>query len=136
MAVHDTNDREHQPGGSINAAISNAIVRVVRDYTGRGPTKARTSVRDNTVLVMLEDTLTKGERTLVDKGRQEKVLDLRFEFQGAMCAEASAIVAKLTGRTVIAMMSANHIDPDLAAEVFVLDGPPDVQAATTESAAT
>jgi hypothetical protein len=26
---------------------------------------------------------------------------------------------------VIAMMSANHVNPDLAAELFVLDGPPD-----------
>jgi len=29
-----------------------------------------------TVLVMLEDTLTKGERALVSSGREEKVLDL------------------------------------------------------------
>ena len=123
MAVHDKHHPERHPGASINAAISNAIVGIVRDYTGRGPTKARTSIRDNTVLVMLEDTLTKGERSLVANGRGDKVLNLRFEFQGAMRDEASAAVAEITGRTVIAMMSANHIDPDLAAEVFVLDAP-------------
>jgi hypothetical protein len=38
---------------------------------------------------------------------------------------ASAEVAQLTGRNVVAMMSANHIVPDLAAEIYVLDGPPD-----------
>jgi hypothetical protein len=32
-----------------------------------------------------------------------------------------AAIEDLTGRTVIAFMSANHIDPDLAAEVFVLE---------------
>ncbi len=42
-----------------------------------------------------------------------------------MRAEASAVVAGLTGRAVIAMMSAHHIDPDLAAEIFLLDGPPE-----------
>jgi hypothetical protein len=31
-------------------------------------------------------------------------------------------VAELTGRKVIAMMSANHLNPDLAAEIYVLDG--------------
>jgi hypothetical protein len=39
--------------------------------------------------------------------------------------ESSAKVAELTGRRVVAMMSSNHIDPDLAAEIYVLDGPPE-----------
>jgi uncharacterized protein YbcI len=72
---------------------------------------------------VLEDSLTKEEVAWVDSGRGEKVLELRSEFEGVMRAEASA--AGLTGRTVIAMMSSNHIDPDMAAEIFVLDGPPD-----------
>ena len=124
MTVHDMQYRERHEGGSLSAAISTAIVGVVREYTGRGPTKARTTIRDDTVLVMLEDTLTKGERTLVESGCEDKVLDLRFAFQAAMRSEASAMVAQLTGRRVVAMMSANHIDPDLAAEVFVLESRP------------
>lgn len=68
--------------------------------------------------------MTKGERILVGKGRGENVLALRREYQEAMREESSAKVAQLTGRNVIAMMSANHIDPDLAAEIYVLDGPP------------
>jgi uncharacterized protein YbcI len=110
--------------GSLYAEISNTIVRLLREYTGRGPTKARTTIRDNVVLVMLEQTLTKGEQSLANKGRTTKVLEIRHEFQEAMREESSAKVAELTGRHVIAMMSANHIDPDLAAEIYVLDGPP------------
>ncbi len=74
---------------------------------------------------MLEQTLTKGEQSLVAKGRREKVLALRHEYQEAMREESSAQVAELTGRKVIAMMSANHIDPDLGAEIYVLGGPPE-----------
>lgn len=50
-----------------------------------------------------------------------------------MREEASAKVAEITGRNVIAMMSASHLDPDLAVELFVLDGPPEnhVSAAAT-----
>ncbi len=115
---------ERAPGGSIYLAISNAIVAVLREYTGRGPTKARTTIRDNVVVVMLEQTLTKGEQVLVDKGRGDNVITLRREYQEMLREEASARVAEITGRKVIAMMSANHLDPDLAAEIFVLDGPP------------
>jgi uncharacterized protein YbcI len=41
-----------------------------------------------------------------------------------MREESSAEVSSLTGRRVIAFMSANHLEPDIAAEIFVLDGPP------------
>jgi uncharacterized protein YbcI len=123
---------ERPPGSSIHLALSNAVVGVLREYTGRGPTKARTTIRDNVVLVMLEQTLTKGEHVLVDKGRGDRVLMLRREYQEAMREEGSARVAELTGRNVIAMMSANHLNPDLGAEIFVLDGAPEPRAAAGE----
>jgi uncharacterized protein YbcI len=118
-------EAERPPGGSLYVTISNAVVGLMREYTGRGPMKARTTLRDNLVVVMLEQTLTKGEQVLVEKGRGENVLSLRREYQEAMREEASAKVAEITGCTVIAMMSANHLDPDLAVELFVLDGPPE-----------
>ena len=124
---------ERPPGSSLYVTISNAIVGLLREYTGRGPMKARTTLRDNLVVVLLEQTLTKGEQVLVAKGRGENVLTLRHEYQEAMREEASAKVAEITGRKVIAMMSANHLDPDLAVELFVLDGPPEnhISAAAT-----
>lgn len=120
-------------GGSLPMALSNAIVGCLRDYTGRGPSRARTTIRDNVILIMLEQTLTKGERSLVSKGRGDKVLALRQDYQDAMREESSTIVAGLTGRRVIAMMSANHIDPDLGAEIYVLDGPPDPRPVATNA---
>jgi len=119
MPAHEP--RQASDGGELGAAISNAVVRLMAEYTGRGPTKARTSIRDDVIMVVLEDTLTKGERALVRKGRSEKVIDLRGEFQSAMCDDAVTAVEQLTGRSVTAFMSANHIDPDLAAEIFVLE---------------
>ena len=116
---------QHRPEhGSLPTAISNAVVSLVREYTGRGPTRARTTIRDNVVLVMLEDTLTRGELALARNGRESKVMEIRREFQDVMRAESSARVAQLTGRDVVAMMSANHVAPDLGAELFVLDSAP------------
>ena len=125
---------ERPSGGSLYVSISNVIVGLMREYTGRGPTKARTTLRENLVVVLLEQTLTKGEQVLVDKGRAENVLALRREYQEAMREEAMRKVAEITGRQVLAMMSANHIDPDLAVELFVLDGPPTNLGAVADSA--
>jgi uncharacterized protein YbcI len=123
MAPEDQDERTLD--GSIASAISNAIRQLIADYTGRGPTRARTSIGDNLVVVLLEDTLTKGERRLVTKGRDHRVIDYRREFQDAMREDAIASIEQITGRTVTAFMSANHIDPDLAAELFVLEPKPE-----------
>lgn len=108
-------------GGELNAAISNAVVHAFSDYTGRGPTKARTSIRDDLVVCLLESTLTKAERSLVTAGREQLVLDTRRAFQQTMRPDLVGAVEALTQRRVIAFMSDNHIEPDIATETFLLE---------------
>ena len=110
-----------QPDGELAAAISDTVVRALARTTGRGPTKAKTTLGDNGVFVVLQDSLTRGEQTLTDAGEGEAVLDLRRRWQGVMQADVSREIEQLTGRKVIGFMSDNHIDPDLAVEVFVLE---------------
>jgi uncharacterized protein YbcI len=107
--------------GELGAAISTAVVHMLAERTGRGPTKAKTTFGTNGVFVVLEDTLTKGERTLVEAGEEAAVLDTRSLWQRVMRLEMSDKVEELTGRKVVGFMSDNHIDPDLAVEVFVLE---------------
>jgi uncharacterized protein YbcI len=109
------------PGGqrqndAPSAMISTSAVQVLHEYTGRGPTKAKTVISDDLVTILVADTLTRGERKLVDNDDADEVLQLRHHYQRIMRAELVAIVE----RQVIAFMSQNHIDPDLAVEVFVL----------------
>ena len=54
---------------SPSATISDAAVRLLREYTGRGPTGARTTISHDSVMIVLRDTLTKGERMLVRTAR-------------------------------------------------------------------
>ena len=103
------------------AMISTAAVQLLHDYTGRGPTKAKTMINDDVVTVLLADTLTRGERKLVENGRSERVMSLRHDFQLAMSDDFIAMVEQQLDRKVVAFMSQNHIDPDLAVEVFVLE---------------
>jgi len=107
--------------GEMAARISRRSVQILRDYTGRGPTKARTTIDDDLVSVVLADTLLKGEQQLVAIGEESTVLDTRQKFQRAMREDLVGTVEEVTGRRVIAFMSSNHIDPDLAVETFVLE---------------
>jgi uncharacterized protein YbcI len=115
---------ERQPAeGELAAAISNSIVGALACTTGRGPTKAKTTPGENGVVV-LQDTLTVGERSLAEAGEGAAVLSPRRRWQRVMQAEISHEVERLTGRKVIGFMSDSHIDPDLAVEVFVLEPAP------------
>ena len=109
---------QHGPG---SAMISTAAVRVIRQYTGRGPTQAKTVITEDLVTILLADTLTQGERTLADADKADRVLRLRHDYQTAMSDDLIAIVERQLDRKVAAFMSQNHIDPDLAVEVFVLE---------------
>jgi uncharacterized protein YbcI len=104
-----------------NAAISDGAVRLLREYTGRGPTRSHTTINDASVLIVLGDTLTKGERKLVEDGKGGSVLQLRHDYQMSMRDDLIELVEGATKRKVMAFMSQNHIDPDLAAEIFVLE---------------
>jgi uncharacterized protein YbcI len=107
--------------GRVAAAISTAVVHVFSEHTGRGPTRARTTIDGTTVVVILQDSMTKAERSLVDAGKHAEVLQLRRSFQETMRDDLVAVVERLTARSVQAFMSANHVAPDAAAEVFLLD---------------
>ena len=112
---------ETRQGGALNAAISNAVVGLMRDYVGRGPTRARTIHSGRFVLCVLEDTMTKAEQNLARAGQEEFVLQVRHAIQDTMRDDLIGAVEGFTHRRVVAFLSANHIEPDIASELFVLD---------------
>jgi len=100
-----------QPGGGDTAHL----------HRPTGPPRAWTSIDVELVSVVLRNTLSKGERTLVGDRRAQLVLETRQAYQQAMRVDMVAGVEKLTGRKVLAFLSANHIEPDFAVESFVLE---------------
>jgi uncharacterized protein YbcI len=111
---------ERTPRLTREATISNAFVRLLAEYTGRGPTRARTYIHDDLVAVVLHDGLTRGERSLVRDGRATEVLRTRKAYQDTMRKDLVAIVETVMQRKVYAFLSDNHLEPDVAVESFVL----------------
>jgi uncharacterized protein YbcI len=111
---------ERLTGGQLAAAISNAVVRRIAEVNGRGPSRARTTIGNDSVFVVVEDTLTVAERELVRIGEEATVLRVREGLQRVTHDRLDRDIEGLTGRQVIGFMCTNHIDPDLGVEVFVL----------------
>lgn len=108
------------PHGRLGAAISDAIVALVRDAVGRGPTRARTFVHDDVIVCVLHETMTPLENTLHDAARDDTVQDIRDVLHTAMAPQARQQIEALTGRSVIATLADHHRDPDAGVFVFLL----------------
>ena len=103
------------------AGITRDLVRLHHDYYGKGPTKARSYMVNDTLISILEGGFTTVESTLIAEGKSDAVHSMRRSFQMAMEERFRSVVEKGTGRKVVAYMSQIHTDPDLAVELFVLD---------------
>ena len=126
--------------GELQAALSNAIVRIMREFYGKGAARSRTMIFDDFVFVILEDVLTTAEMTLRNGGAGDLVRRVRMRFEDLMTATFVGEVERLTGRTVVAYHSQVVLDPPSCFEIFVLDptqeglGAPEEAGAPVEAA--
>ena len=102
------------------ADVSNAIVRIHKQFYGKGPIKARSHLSQDLVRVVLEGGFTRGEQTLHDHGHVQEVIRSRLAMQESIENEYRAAVETIMYRSVRSFMSANDPANDLQAEVFVL----------------
>ncbi len=122
-----TGNQADHPNG-LNREISSGMVRLYKDYLGRGPRRIRTTIADDLVVCTVEDSLTKAELKLTEAERAELVRQFRRAFQGAMSKDCMAMVEGLTDRKVRAFLSDHDPRNDVAVEVFVMESAaPDVE---------
>jgi uncharacterized protein YbcI len=130
--------RPEDPHGSVLRDVSNTMVRLHKDQFGRGPTKARSDwAGPDSILCVMEDTLTPAERNLIELGEHQRLRDTRAFFQYASVREFCEPVERITGRKVRAFMSAMDTCADgVVTETFLLhpngySGPSRIDAALT-----
>jgi uncharacterized protein YbcI len=114
-------DSKPLSGGELNAAVTREVIRVQNESHGRGPKKAFSFHNGHVLITVLEDVLTPAERRLADSGEGEAVLSMRNLYQRSMEPKLKKCVEEITGFEVLALMSDNHLEPDMAIEVFILD---------------
>ncbi|HEY4895331.1 MAG TPA: Na-translocating system protein MpsC family protein [Solirubrobacteraceae bacterium] len=111
--------------GDVLTAISDGMVALLKEYYGRGPTRAKSYYQDDMVVCVLRGGFSRVEETLLEGGRGTAVIQQRMEFQEVMRDRFADVIEDATGRPVIGFMSGNQQHPDLMCEVFIL-GPSDL----------
>ena len=106
--------------GEVRATISREMVRLQAEYYGKGPTKAKTYIVDDLVVVVLEETFTHAEKTLAERGEREAIQHIRRRFQQQMAESFTGVVEQVTGRRVRAFLSETDVEQDVSVELFLL----------------
>jgi uncharacterized protein YbcI len=106
--------------GDVLTAISDGMVALLKEFYGRGPTRAKSYYEDDLVVCVLRGGFTRVERTLLEGGRGTAVVQQRMEFQELMRERFEMVIERATGRQVIGFMSGNQQHPDMMCEVFIL----------------
>jgi len=101
-------------------AISDGMVALLKEFYGRGPTRAKSYYQDDLVVCLLRGGFSQVEQTLLEGGRGAAVIQQRMEFQDLMRDRFEAVIQRATGREVIGFMSGNQQGPDIMCEVFIL----------------
>ena len=106
--------------GDVLTAISDGLVALLKEFYGRGPTRAKSYFEDDLVVCVLRGGFSRVEQTLLDGGRGAAVINQRMEFQEVMRQRFEAVIEDATGQRVIGFMSGNQQHPDMMCEVFIL----------------
>jgi uncharacterized protein YbcI len=113
---------EHEPAGTSTLEIANAIVRSYKEILGRGLTKTRVLFAGaDTLVVVLEDTMTVQERTLASLGEEQRLREYRLFLTSIAEDQFRTIVEGALERRILARVSGINIHRDVAMEIFTLE---------------
>jgi uncharacterized protein YbcI len=122
MAATTELPEEERPTGAVLAGISTAMVQLMREATGKGPTQCKTYwAGPDIVLVVLGGGYLEAERTLYDAGHRAEVRATRQALQDVLEGRMRELIEAHVGRKVTAFLSAQHQDPELQVEIFMLE---------------
>jgi uncharacterized protein YbcI len=113
-------DSDRSSLGEMRATIAKEIVRLQAEYYGKGPTRAKTYIVEDLVVVVLEESFTRAEKTLAERGEKDAIEHIRRRFQQQMADAFTSVVEQATGRKVRVFLSETNVDHDVSVETFLL----------------
>jgi len=118
---NDLIDERHATGGSKMLQISNAVVGLHKEFFGRGPTKARSTLARDVLVVVLEGGFSQAERTLAESGRTEVVNETRHVMQSVIKDHWIEAVERILERRVDTFLSASEPLREIQVEIFLME---------------
>lgn len=101
-------------------SIGARVAELHANYYGKGPSEYQAYALPGVIVVVLEETFTPAEVTMIERGEGDPIVDIRRRFQRVMEDDFKAIVEQATGSCVRAFISDVHMEARVSVEVFLM----------------
>jgi uncharacterized protein YbcI len=126
MADEEGDERQARTDGvypteQVERGLARELVRIHEESYGKGAREARIHLLEDTVICILDGLeLLPNEEFLIDNGKADAVVDIRFRYQQAIETTFRAAVERATGRRVVSFASITKLNPNYVVEIFRL----------------
>ena len=110
-----------EASGAQLSRITVGIVRLHRDFYGKGPIEAKSYAINDTIICLLRGGFTTVEETLLTAGEDAEVERVRRTFQVAMKDRFVGVIEDATERKVVSYMSQVSASERFTVEIFLLE---------------
>jgi uncharacterized protein YbcI len=101
--------------------LSKEAAKLQRTAFGKGPETVKSYFIDDLLLIVMRDSLTIAEKTMLEFGQGDLVRQFRQTFENEMTKRFTDMVEDVTGRSVLTYQSQIMFHPDVVVEMFVFD---------------
>lgn len=101
--------------------VTDAVVGYYAAHYGRGPTKAKSFLVEDTLVCVMQEAFVELERVLLRHGNQALVREMRSEFHEATRLEVEKLVAEVSATHVTASTLEVSFDPEAVTATFRLE---------------
>ncbi len=120
-------DASYPTRGQIERALSQQIQAFYRNQLEHQPSRVVCQIFDEKIAIILDDSITKPEHIILNKGEEELSEKVRLELDEAIQPQLKALIEEVVGVPVIDILSNAKLETGRAATVAILANPPQVR---------
>lgn len=113
--------------GQLERTLSQRIQALYRTQLEHQPSRVTCQIFEEKIAIILEDSITKPEKLLVNSGEQELAEQVRSELDEAIQPELKALIEEVVGVAVIDLLSNAKLETGRTATVIILADTPQLR---------
>lgn len=113
--------------GQLERTLSQRVQAFYRTQLGHQPSRVQCHIADGKVIIVLEDSITKPEKLLLENGQEELAEKVHNDLDKALHPQLSALIEEIVGVKVIDILSDATFDTGRSGTIAVLEEAPQLR---------
>ncbi len=113
--------------GQLERTLSQRVQAFYRTQLGHQPSRVQCHIADGKVIIVLEDSITKPEKLLLENGQEELAEKVHNDLDKALHPQLGALIEEIVGVKVIDILSDATFDTGRSGAIAVLEEAPQLR---------